>query len=384
MVRFLVLTGCLIVAGLVCHPSYAANIFNDDEQAVILSFGPWPPPLTPDPGNRVSGNPQAITFGKDLFRDRRLSKDGVLSCADCHQPENLFADGIALNRGHGRIDRHTPSVLNLRWNNWFGWGGEADSLWAQSIRPILSPNEMAATPDLIRNLVRNDPNLTRQFGAVFDASPKTLADEEIVVMVGKALAAFQETLVSPKTPFDLFRDAVEVGDRQQMQAYPIAAKRGLKIFIGEGRCFFCHFGPRLTNGEFADIGISSFIRRGKVDKGRYGGIKALKKSRFNLLGKYNDAPDGDHDIRTRHVRVQHRNWGEFKVPSLRNVARSAPYMHNGSINKLSEVIDFYSNLNEERLHTEGEKILQPLDLTDGEKTDLLIFLTTLSVPDSDH
>src|SRR6185369_12375978 len=119
-----------------------------------------------------------------------------------------------------------------------------------------------------------------------------------------------------------------------------------------------------------------------VDPGRHGGIKKLLSSDLNLLGRFNDDPARAESqpfaVATRHVELQHRNFGEFRVPGLRNVALTAPYMHNGSLATLREVIDFYSNLNEERLHADGEKILKPLKLTADESEDLAAFLRSLT------
>jgi cytochrome c peroxidase len=374
----LILLVWIIVIMLGVQAPSASEDISAEERNAILAFGPWPPAARPDTSNRYSGNAPAIALGKQLFFDRRLSKDNLLSCADCHQPDQHFTDGVALNRGHGKIARHTPSVVNLRWNHWFGWGGEADSLWAQSIRPIISKNEMAGTTDLIRNAVVDDQLLSCQFRHVFKSDPSQLDDDQLLVSIGKVLAAYQETLISGQSAFDLFRDGIDTGDSAAINSYPKSARRGLKIFIGEGRCNLCHFGPRLTNGEFADIGVPFFISKGQIDKGRFGGIQALKKNPYNLLGKYNDDTNGKSDVRTLHVEVRHRNWGEFKVPSLRGVADTAPYMHNGSVETLDDVINFYSELNEERLHTDGEKILRPLNLTPRQKSDLKAFLQSLS------
>jgi cytochrome c peroxidase len=204
-------------------------------------------------------------------------------------------------------------------------------------------------------------------------------DEEVLADVGKALAAYQETLISGRTPFDDFRDALQRGERDP--SYPAAAQRGLRIFVGRGNCSVCHFGPRFTNGEFADTGVPFFVAPGKVDAGRQAGIEKLKQNPFNLLGRYNDDKTGESAVATKHVQVQHRNFGEFRVPSLRGAAQTAPYMHNGSLATLADVVKFYSELNEERLHADGEKILKPLHLTAQESEDLRAFLESLSASD---
>jgi cytochrome c peroxidase len=182
--------------------------------------------------------------------------------------------------------------------------------------------------------------------------------------------------VSGRTPFDDFRDRLEKGGTST--SYPLPAQRGLRLFVGKGNCSVCHFGPQFTNGEFADTGVPFFIAPGKVDPGRQAGIEKLKASPFNLLGRYNDDRSGSSAVGTKHVQVQHRNFGEFRVPGLRGVAQTAPYMHNGSLATLEDVVRFYSELNEERLHADGEKILKPLKLSPGEVSDLVAFLQSLS------
>ena len=351
--------------------------FTEAEVARILQHGPWPVVPVPDPSNRVSGRPEAIAFGKTLFFEPRLSRDGKSSCATCHRPELHFTDGRQRGEGFVELDRNTPGLFNVRLNRWFGWDGAADSLWAQSLRPIVDKREMAASTTHVGALVRNDPHLAESFRRVFGAPPP--GDDDIVTVdAGKALAAFQETLVSGRTPFDDFRDSLQRGDTESAKSYPEAARRGLKIFVGKGNCSLCHFGPNFTNGEFADIGIPFFVAPGRVDPGRYGGIGKLQESRANLLGAYNDDPARTSATGTRHVSIEHRNWGEFRVPSLRNVARTAPYMHNGHLATLRDVVRYYSDLNEDRLHADGEKILRPLKLTDAEVEDLVTFLESLS------
>jgi cytochrome c peroxidase len=164
-----------------------------------------------------------------------------------------------------------------------------------------------------------------------------------------------------------------------MDRYPESAQRGLKIFIGRGRCNLCHLGPGFSNGEFADVGIGYFTPAG-VDPGRYRGIRQLRKNPFNLSGRYNDGDAGDNAVSSRQVRLTHRNWGEFKIPGLRAVAMTPPYMHNGSLPDLHAVVNHYSNLDEERLHTDGENILRPLNLNASEVDDLVSFLRSLGEP----
>ena len=351
--------------------------FTPQEVRAILRHGPWPAQWKPDPTNRVSGNPDAITLGEKLFFEPRLSAKGGVLCATCHVPYKGWQDGRARGMGHVEVDRNTQSLLDVRWNRWFGWDGAGDSLWAQSIRPLLDAREMGGDAAHATKFIRGDAEYACRYKRAFGADPP--ADEErLLVDLGKALAAFQETLISGRAPFDDFRDALAQGDAAKAALYPLAARRGLKIFVGKGNCNQCHVGAAFSNGEFHDVGIPHFIRPGEVDAGRHGGIQRLKSSRFNLLGRHNDDASGSAAIKTKHVAIDHRNFGEFKVPVLRNVAQTAPYMHSGRFATLTEVVRHYSELNIDRLHADGEAILKPLKLSEPEVADLVAFLESLT------
>jgi cytochrome c peroxidase len=353
--------------------------FSDAERQAILAHGPWPPPATRDPSNRVSGDPAAIALGRRLFFDVRLSREGTRSCASCHDPARVFQDGRPRSVSAAQVDRNAIALANLRLNRWFGWTGANDSLWAQSLRPILDEKELGLTPEMLRDRLAEDAGVVRAYRELFGAAPADEDPRRVLVNVAKALAAFQETIVTARTPFDNFRDALERGDAAAMARYPPAALRGLKLFVGKGRCAACHFGPNFTNGEFDDVGVPYFAGGGRVDQGRYGGIAALASSPFNLLGPFSDDKSKSAALPTRHVEPQHRNWGEFRVPSLRNVARTAPYMHNGSLASLADVVRHYSEVDEERLHgDDGARLVRPLRLTPREALDLVSFLETLS------
>ena len=352
--------------------------FSEREVKQILSHGPWPVLWTPDPSNRVSGKPEAAELGRRLFFDKRLSTDATVACATCHDPARGWTDGRHRGRGHDAVDRNTQSLLNVRLNRWFGWGGSSDSLWAHSLRPIVDKREMGASAEHIAQTLSRDRNLARLYARVFKTRAARQEPEEVLVNAAKALAAFQETIVSGRTPFDEFRDALAAGDRAATSRYPIAAQRGLRTFIGKGSCTLCHTGPAFTNGEFHDIGVPFFKGPGAVDGGRHEGIKELLASPYNLLSRFNDDPTATTAWKTRHVDLQHRNFGEFRVPSLRNLGLTAPYIHNGLLPSLRTVISHYSELEEERLHAHGERILKPLDLTPGEVSDLVAFLDTLN------
>ena len=372
----------LVVATLSYGPAVAQApaptpvTFTDAEVRRIVALGPWPPPAVKDPSNRVSGNAKAIAFGERLFGDVRLAPGGTVACATCHQAGRALTDGLPRAQGLARVDRNTPTLANVGGLRWYGWDGANDNLWAQSLRPLLDPREMGGSIASIAATIRKHPDLRTGYAEAFGRAPPK-NDEAVAVDVGKALAAFQETLVSVRTPFDDFRDALARGDSEAAARYPVAAQRGLKIFVGAGNCTFCHVGPRLSNGEFHDIGVPFFVEPGRVDPGRHDGIRKLKASRYNLLGPFNDDATRATATSTRHVAPEHRNYGEFRVPSLRGAARTAPYMHNGSLATLRDVVRHYSNLDEDRLHADGERILKPLGLDKYDVDSLVAFLETL-------
>jgi cytochrome c peroxidase len=352
--------------------------FSDGEMAFIKAHGPWPPSKPADSGNRYSANEAAIDLGERLFSDSRLARTKGMSCAFCHRPEQHFADGLARGVGTKVLDRNTPSLLNVAFNRWFGWDGAADSLWGQSIRPIIAEAEMNADPSVMRQLFRDDPVYRPAITRLAGKSLDELSDDEILATTGKLLAAFQETLITPRTAFDAFRDALLDGDTARAAEYPIEAQRGLKLFTGRGQCSVCHFGPGFTNGEFSNIGIVHMLPDGEVDRGRLHGIEEVGRSKFNLAGSFNDDESGNNAVSTRQLRFRHSSFGEFRVPGLRGVAQTGPYMHNGSLSTLEDVVRHYSELDLDRLHVHGESILVPLHLDDGEVRDLLAFLESLS------
>ncbi len=364
-------------AGAADEKRSATPVFTAAEIRIILSHGPWPAPAPRDPTNRVSEKPEAVEFGTRLFFDQRLSGKGEVSCATCHVPERNWTDNLRRGIGMAELDRNTPTLVNLRTARWYGWDGASDSLWSQNLRPMLDSRELDATPRHVAQLVRNDDQLSCRYRKTFGAPPP--ADDEVIfVNIGKALASFVETLVSPRTPFDTFRDALAVNAAPPAGTYSEAAQRGLKIFIGKGSCTTCHTGPNFTNGEFFSTGLSRFAPLGKPDAGRRDGIRQLLQSRFNLLGPYNDDPTETSAAHTRRASLEKRSDGEFKVPSLRNLVLTAPYGRDGRVETVGEVVEHYSALDPVRLHAKDGKPSRPLKLTPREQTDLVVFLESLS------
>jgi cytochrome c peroxidase len=393
----------LLLGAVFC--AQAQNGFTESEVRAVLRHGPWPPPLKADPSNRLSGQADAIAFGRRLFFEPRLSGPGSVLCATCHAPGKAFQDGKPRAFGLAQVDRNTPTLLNVRFSRWFGWDGGHDSLWSQSVRPLLESREMAATPAHIKQVVsklfltdyrgvfHEEPadaqtvlvNVGKALAAYqetlisgrtpFDAFRDLLAADAagksgyplaaqrgLKVFVGKALAAYQETLVTGRTPFDEFRDAL-AKTPQKKTNYPLAAQRGLKVFVGKGNCASCHSGPSFTSGGFA-YGVTAFTAStGHDDGGRADGIRKLRGDPLNLLGKYNDDPSRSTADATRRAEPQKNDFGAFRVPSLRNAAETAPYMHDGSLPTLREAV---------RHAADG------LSLTESEAADLVAFLETLS------
>ena len=178
--------------------------------------------------------------------------------------------------------------------------------------------------------------------------------------------------------FDRFRTALLEQDESAIAEYPDSAKRGFKRFMGEANCHVCHFGADFSNGEFHDTGRPFFVGVGEIDSGRYSGIKRVREDRYNLLGEYNTERNDNAMRKTRTVTLSQENFGQWRTPSLRNLLATAPYMHDGSLDTLRDVIDAYADIDPERLHSEGESILKPLDLDDRARNDLVDFLKTLS------
>lgn len=362
----------VVLAALLATPA-VAETFTNAERAAILRHGPWPPPIAPDMSNRLEGDAAAIELGQALFDAEGLSRAGTFACSSCHEDGLHFADGRKVALAAEPLTRNTPSLLNVRFNRWFGWGGANDTLWGASIRPLLADDEMATTAERVAAYIADDRRAADLYTSLF-GEPEA---ETVLVNVGKALAAFQATLVSDRSAFDVFRDGLARGDASAVGAYPAAAKRGLKLFVGSGRCSLCHAGPLFTNGEFEDVAVPYFTGPGQVDPGRHAGLAAFRATLYTRAGPHSDGPDDPSARLTANVRRQHKDWGAFRVPSLRLAPLTAPYMHDGSLATLEDVVRHYSEIDLERLHQDGAAILRPLNLTDDEIADLVAFLKTL-------
>lgn len=349
------------------------SLSNTDLQAA-LTFGPWPPSISRDASNRVSGQAQAIALGERLFFNPRLSGGGQLLCASCHAPWRNGTDGRARAFGIAPLERNTPALVNVRLHRWFGWDGANDTLWGQSIRPLLNPREMNSSASKIAAMVRQDPDILGSYKQVFGTSPSTV-DEAVLVDLAKALAAYQETLLTGRTLFDEFRDAIARGDIREARRYPVEAQRGLAIFLGKGRCASCHAGPNFSDDGFYSSGVVNRLAGEGMDAGRQEGKRKWQGSPYTRFGSFSDdrrsvSRRAGRD--TEDVANSSNAAGRFRTPGLRNVALTAPYLHDGSLATLCEVVRQHAAAAAQR----GGVTVQGLSA--AERHDTVMFLETLT------
>jgi cytochrome c peroxidase len=385
--------------------------FSAEELRKILTHAPLGEP-PPDETNAALAHPLAARLGQRLFFDPRVSRDGDRSCATCHVPEKGFADGLAVGEGLGVLTRNTPSLWNVAYGRWYFWDGRADSLWSQALQPTESELELGGDRAAIAHLIHGDPLLRADYEAVFGPLPE-LSDrarfpaharpvpagpahphqrsfdamaeadrnaiDRVFANYGKALAAYQSRLVSRRSAFDVFAEGLRDGDPAKLAALGAAERRGLALFVGKGRCRMCHAGPNFSDGEFHGTGVAPLGGGTPFDPGRYAGAGLLLADAFNSTGVFSDDAQGPRATQVRTLARGPESWGEFKTPSLRNVALTAPYMHQGQFATLSEVVRFYSTL--EGSAPPGhhqEQVLQPLGLGADEQADLVAFLASLT------
>ncbi len=379
-----------------------------DEVDLALEFSPLGPP-PPDPSNRWYEDERAARFGQALFFDERLSGAGDVSCATCHDPAQGWGDGRELAKAVAFNPRHTMTLWNVAHNRWFFWDGRKDTLWSQALGPFEDPREHNGSRLQIVHTIAKDEGYRRAYEELFGPLPDFSDEErfpaqgrpvprvpehphqvawssmqpedqervnEVYVHLGKSIAAYERKIVSDDAPWDRFVEGLRDGDEEKLRAISPAAQRGFALFVGKGNCHFCHDGPNFTDGEFHPNRVPTGEG---VDYGRPTGIELLKADPFNLASKYAD--DGGEAARLKHrFTPSHAHLpGEFKTPTLRNVARTAPYMHEGQMKTLEEVVEFYSTLeNAEPLGPSKERLLKPLFLTEEEKRDLVAFLESLT------
>lgn len=291
---------------------------------------PADPPMPPAPASEIA-------LGRDLFSDVRLSADETAACASCHDPQQFFTDGRRTGVGpQGAVlPRNVPALYNLAWATSFFWDGRAKSLPEQAKGPLLAKDELAGDFAVISRRLASDPAMKERFAVAFGAD-RTIDETTIL----EALAAYERSIVSPVTRFDRW----VAGDDAALTA---TERRGFDIFVGKAGCVSCHGGWRFTDDTFHDIGL----------KGDDLGRGALKEGTPGLP--------------------------EFKTPSLREVANTAPYMHDGSLATLAEVVDHYAGGLVIRPSL-APTVVQDLKLAKEEKAALIAFLQTLSSEQKRH
>ncbi len=370
-------------------PPYEHGL-TDRDIAFLQTFSIDNLPALPEaPDNIYADNEQAALLGQSLFFDARLSANGLVSCATCHQPEHYFTDGRKRGLGLANTQRNTMSLLTAAWGPWRYWDGRKDSLWAQATEPLEHPDEHGFSRAQLKALILR--HYAEPYSAVFGSLSKEAHDAtRVMVNVGKALMAYQRRLALQPSKFDRFVAALGQELAPAMSARLTGSElNGLRLFMGKAACASCHNGPLFSNFEFHNIGAPE-TDEAKVDLGRYAGIEKLRNDEFNCLSVWSDAPESACQ-ELRYLKSQGPELvGAFKTPSLRNVAETSPYMHGGQLASLADVVDHYNApkppFYDRAQHPSRPHFdILPLGLSKQEKAELVAFLKTLTspVPDND-
>jgi len=350
--------------------------------ATLASAAPLGLPEVPIPPD----NPQSkekIKLGDKLFHDTRFSTTGEVSCSTCHAREKGFTDNLVVSEGINKLTgtRNAPTVINAAYNQTQFWDGREPDLEGQSKQPPLNPVEMGlADYQPILKIVRSDPEYTAQFKNVFGKAGNDISIDD----VAKAIAAFERTIISGNSPFDRYQYGGEATALNDSQI------RGLQLFTGKGRCVSCHRFEQttalFTDHRFHNIGVGFKRVRGKEAATAAEFIKAKRAGAdvdITVLTQENMSELGRFAVTENGTQV-----GAFKTPTLRNIAITQPYMHDGSLESLEDVITFYNNggrlQEKDPLSPFLSGGIKPLDLSDAEQTDLVNFLKALTSPEYQH
>jgi cytochrome c peroxidase len=315
--------------------------------------------------NRQSA--EKIELGRKLFFDKRLSRDGSVSCATCHDPEKGFADGRDVAQGieQRRGTRNSPTLLNVLFNSGQFWDGRADSLEDQATLPLINPLEMGnSSLEVVTARLKSLPEYRVEFRSVFGSE---LSAENLA----RAIASYERTLVAADSDFDRFF----AGDQS---AISDSARRGFAIFRGKGRCSRCHtFSEQLPFfSDFAYHNTGVAARHPNFERLSRSAWQAAERPDLMKVIDRLTAEDGGSELGRMSFSYQVFDLGAFRTPSLRNVAITAPYFHDGSAKTLAEVVRFYNEGGKPNLNREWD--LNSLALTQMEEKDLVAFLESLT------
>jgi cytochrome c peroxidase len=339
--------------------------------------GPLGLPSVPVPADNPQ-TPEKVTLGDKLFHDQRFSSTGKVSCSTCHDREKGFGDGLEVSEGINSLKgtRSAPTVINAAFMKVQFWDGREPSLEAQSTQPFLNPVEMGLpNHEPILKIVRTDSEYGGLFKAAFGKSGNEIAMEE----VSKAIAAFERSLVFGNSPFDRYMYG---GDKKAMNE---AAIRGLDVYLNQGRCVSCHVIEEtqalFTDSKFHNIGIAAHRMPKDLDE-LSAAVQEVKQKGVDVAVLTNPKTEslGRYAVTRRLPDV-----GAFKTSTLRNVEITAPYMHDGSLKTLEEVVQFYNNGGRlKETDPEPELLsggIRPLNLSPQQQADLVEFLKALTSPE---
>ena len=335
-------------------------------------------PLPPDPSNRWADDARAAELGKRLFFDERLSANGRVSCATCHDPSREFQDGVALAKGVGTTDRRTMPIAGTAYSPFLFWDGRKDSQWAQALGPLESPVEHGGNRSQYARVIAEHyrADYERIFGPLPDlAAAGGDGVTAVFVNLGKAIAAYERGIQYGPSRFDRFVAEWKAKGTPPRDILTKDELAGLELFVGKADCVQCHNGPLLTNNEFHNTGVP---RRAGVaaDRGRLAAVAAVRTDEFNCRSRWSDAKGNCPELDAL-AAPRPALEGAFKVPTLRNVAERAPYMHAGQFATLAEVLEHY---NRAPAAPSGRTELKPLGLSRTELRQLEAFLRTLNTP----
>ena len=369
------------------------------------------PARAADPSNAFEGRADAARLGRALFDDTRLSRDGHIACATCHEPSKQFQDGRPVAQGLAAGRRRTMPVLGALHAPFLFWDGRKDSLWSQALGPLEDAAEHGGNRVRIARLVAQAyaPMYEQVFGPLPsleglppDASPAGTAVERaaweamsppdrdrvdrVFANVGKAIAAYESGLHHGPSRFDRYVDASLARDGEGQAALSPQEVRGLRLFLGKGQCATCHQGPLFTEDAFHNTGVPAALPTA-LDRGRADGVPRLLADEFNCLGPYSDARPGQCGDLDFLSADDPRHLGAFRTPSLRNVASRPPYMHAGQFATLDEAVRHYArspvaSVGRSELGRPGDRHAQrkAIDLSPQEIDDVAALLEALDGP----